>query len=376
MKGLDDLSTNEYGYEYGFVEMAAMSKNFTHILDNFPSCEELSLNNQFENFLVTIIVPLIFGIIVIIGLFGNALVVIVVLFNQQMRSTTNILIINLAIADLLFIVFCVPFTGSDYALSSWPFGDVWCRIVQYLIYVCAYASIYTLILMSLDRFLAVVHPVQSMSVRTVPNAFKAICILWITILIICIPAIFFHKIHPYSKPCSDGRELLSCSPSSENHSLLQIIFFITSYVMPLALVFILYLLMLKRLWCGTVPGCQMSCESVRCKKRVTRLVVVVVLIFAVCWGPIQVILALRSLGRYLTENQYNIIIQITSQVLAYINSCINPILYAFLSENFRKAFRKVILCKSSERGELSSRRTINEISVYNTKSSKLTNGNV
>ena len=88
----------------------------------------------------------------------------VVAANQQMRSTTNLLIINLAVADLLFIVFCVPFTGTDYVLPFWPFGDVWCKIVQYLIVVTAYASVYTLVLMSLDRFLAVVHPITSMSV--------------------------------------------------------------------------------------------------------------------------------------------------------------------------------------------------------------------
>lgn len=91
-------------------------------------------------------------------------VVLVVAANQQMRSTTNLLIINLAVADLLFIVFCVPFTATDYVLPFWPFGDIWCKIVQYLIVVTAYASVYTLVLMSLDRFLAVVHPITSMSV--------------------------------------------------------------------------------------------------------------------------------------------------------------------------------------------------------------------
>jgi allatostatin receptor len=106
-------------------------------------------------------------------------VVLVVAANQQMRSTTNLLIINLAMADLLFIVFCVPFTATDYVLPFWPFGDAWCKIVQYLIVVTAYASVYTLVLMSLDRFLAVVHPITSMSVSATelcsprPQATKA-----------------------------------------------------------------------------------------------------------------------------------------------------------------------------------------------------------
>lgn len=142
--------------------------------------------------IVSIVVPVLFGIIIILGLFGNALVVIVVSANQQMRSTTNLLIINLAIADLCFIVFCVPFTATDYILPFWPFGDLWCKMVQYLIVVTAYASVYTLVLMSLDRFLAVVHPIASMSVRTERNAIAAIGITWIIILVTSIPVFLSH----------------------------------------------------------------------------------------------------------------------------------------------------------------------------------------
>ena len=67
---------------------------------------------------VEIVVPWLFGVIAVVGLVGNALVVLVVSCNPQMRSTTNILIINLAIADLLFIVFCVPFTATDYGIGE------------------------------------------------------------------------------------------------------------------------------------------------------------------------------------------------------------------------------------------------------------------
>ncbi|KAI8033911.1 hypothetical protein M5D96_013313 [Drosophila gunungcola] len=52
-----------------------------------------------------------------------------------MRSTTNLLIINLAVSDILFVIFCVPFTATDYVLPEWPFGNVWCKFVQYMIVV-------------------------------------------------------------------------------------------------------------------------------------------------------------------------------------------------------------------------------------------------
>ncbi|KAH6943175.1 hypothetical protein HPB50_017123 [Hyalomma asiaticum] len=298
---------------------------------------------------LAIAVPILFGVIAVIGFFGNALVVLVVLCNPQMRSTTNILIINLAMADLLFIVFCVPFTGWDYTLNYWPFGDTWCRIVQYLVIVCAYASIYTLVLMSLDRFLAVVHPITSMTIRTERNAYLAIIFTWILILLACIPALYSHGmiIEDAYSACTFRVD------KGYNIAAFQISFFMSSFVVPLALIFVLYVLMLKRLWLGVTSGGRVSAESVRSKKRVTRLVVVVVLVFAVCWCPVHVVLVLKSLDLYgRPMNPPRIVVQIASQVLAYTNSCVNPFLYAFLSDNFRRSFRKAIFCyrKASGRG--------------------------
>jgi hypothetical protein len=79
---------------------------------------------------VKIVVPIIFSLIAILGFAGNMLVIIVVSFNHQMRNTTNILILNLAIADLFFSLICVPFTAMVYSMSTWPFGSVWCKIYQ------------------------------------------------------------------------------------------------------------------------------------------------------------------------------------------------------------------------------------------------------
>ena len=113
------------------------------------------------NILTKVIVPVLFGVITFLGVIGNTLVIIVVLTNQQMRSSTNVLILNLAVADLLFVIFCIPFTAADYVLNEWRFGLLVCQAVQYLIYVTSYVSIYTLIMMTIDRFLAVVFPVST-----------------------------------------------------------------------------------------------------------------------------------------------------------------------------------------------------------------------
>uniref|UniRef100_A0A182U0P2 G-protein coupled receptors family 1 profile domain-containing protein n=1 Tax=Anopheles melas TaxID=34690 RepID=A0A182U0P2_9DIPT len=168
--------------------------------------------------IVSTIVAIFFGFIGITGLLGNALVVLVVLSNPQMRSTTNLLIINLAIADLLFVVFCIPFTATDYVLASWPFGELWCKSVQYLIVVTAHASIYTLVLMSLDRFLAVVHPIASMVIRTERNTVLAITILWVLIITTGLPVSFAHGINVSSVGFALYASFIIILPSFRNSS--------------------------------------------------------------------------------------------------------------------------------------------------------------
>lgn len=132
--------------------------------------------------------------------------------------------------------------------------------------------------------------------------------------------------------------------------------------------------MLKRLWFGVAPGGRVSAESVKSKKRVTRMVVVVVVIFACCWCPIQIVLVLKSVSAY-ELNPTNIVIQITSHILAYMNSCVNPILYAFLSDNFRKAFRKVIACnpRYSQPRRTEFERTERDTGTCATKTTKIPN---
>uniref|UniRef100_A0A182P7S1 G-protein coupled receptors family 1 profile domain-containing protein n=1 Tax=Anopheles epiroticus TaxID=199890 RepID=A0A182P7S1_9DIPT len=139
----------------------------------------------------------------------------------------------------------------------------------------------------------------------------------------------------------DGREIETCGfleKDSPSWAAFHIAFFLSSYVVPLILISVLYMWMLSRLWRSSVGG--RSAESKKGKKRVTRLVVIVVAAFASLWFPIQVILVLKSVDVFVADTHFKISLQIVSHVLAYTSSCINPLLYAFLSENFRKAFRK------------------------------------
>lgn len=249
--------------------------------------EELEADRRLEK-TISIIVPIFFSLIGITGFVGNLLVVMTVICNAQMRNTTNLLIFNLSFADLLFICFCIPFTAVDYSFGQWPFGLFWCKSVQYLINVTAYISIYTLVMMSLDRFLAVCYPVSR--IRNERNTLISIVALWITILVINLPVFHAHGLREY---IDEGRNLTSCTFIGNDYfswSTFHISMFASSYLMPLILISGLYLFMLLRLWKSNLTQ---SKESKRGKRRVTRLVIVVVACFALLWLPIQMLLLLK-----------------------------------------------------------------------------------
>jgi len=88
-----------------------------------------------QSVLWTITTPIVFALITVIGVIGNTFVVMVIVTRRVRRQNpTNILLLNLAVADLAFLVVCVPFTAVKYAAASWPLGDTTCRIVNYLLY--------------------------------------------------------------------------------------------------------------------------------------------------------------------------------------------------------------------------------------------------
>lgn len=98
-----------------------------------------------------VLVPLFFALIFLVGAVGNALVLAVLLRGGQAVSTTNLFILNLGVADLCFILCCVPFQATIYTLDDWVFGSLLCKAVHFLIFLTMHASSFTLAAVSLDR---------------------------------------------------------------------------------------------------------------------------------------------------------------------------------------------------------------------------------
>ena len=153
---------------------------------SMDSKEKPFLDEEAPDYLLYLIIPL-YSLVFVIGTIGNILVILTVVTVKQMRNTTNALILHLAIANLSFILMCIPHTIYIYVVHSYNFPSLFCKLANTLMYLSAYVSIYILVLMSIDRFLGVVYAVKSTRYRTERNAHLAVIVVWLVGIIFASP---------------------------------------------------------------------------------------------------------------------------------------------------------------------------------------------
>ncbi|XP_012324182.2 somatostatin receptor type 5 [Aotus nancymaae] len=272
------------------------------------------------------------------GLGGNALVIYVVLRCARMKTVTNIYILNLAVADVLLML-GLPFLATQNAASFWPFGRVLCRLVMTLDGINQFTSVFCLTVMSVDRYLAVVRPLSSARWRRPRVAKMASAAAWALSLCMSLPVLVFADVQ-------DGG---TCNVSwPEPVALWSAVFVVYAAVLgffgPLLVICLCYLLIVVKV---RTAGVRVGCARRRSERKVTRMVVVLVLVFAGCWLPFFAV-NIVNLAVALPQEPASTGLYFFVVILSYANSCANPVLYGFLSDNFRQSFRKVLcLCKGS-----------------------------
>ncbi|XP_040829696.1 somatostatin receptor type 5 [Ochotona curzoniae] len=281
-----------------------------------------------------VLVPVLYLLVCAVGLGGNTLVIYVVLRHAKMVTVTNVYILNLAVADVL-LVLGLPFLATQNAISYWPFGPVLCRLVMTLDGVNQFTSVFCLTVMSMDRYLAVVHPLRAARWRRPRVAKLASAAIWALAVLMSLPLLAFAEVQ-------EGWG--TCNVSWPEPVRLWGAVFITytsvlGFFGPLLVISLCYLLIVVRVKAaGVRAGCPRRRRS---ERRVTRMVVVVVLVFVGCWLPFF-LLNIVNLAFPLPEEPASAGLYVCVVVLSYANSCANPVLYGFLSDNFRRSFRKVL----------------------------------
>ncbi|NXS23353.1 CCR5 protein, partial [Mystacornis crossleyi] len=135
--------------------------------------------------------PPLYSLVLIFGLTGNMLVVLILVKYKRLKSMTDIYLLNLAISDLLF-VFSLPF-WAYYAVHDWIFGEALCRILSGVYLLGFYSGIFFIILLTLDRYLAIVHAVFALKARTVTYGILTSVVTWAVAVLSSVPGVVFHR---------------------------------------------------------------------------------------------------------------------------------------------------------------------------------------
>ncbi|XP_026557953.1 LOW QUALITY PROTEIN: galanin receptor type 2 [Pseudonaja textilis] len=296
---------------------------------------EVSESNTWP--LISVIIPLVYFLIFLVGTVGNSLVLAVLLRNGQVNNTTNLFILNLGVADLCFIVFCVPFQATIYSLDDWIFGPFMCKAVHFFIYLTMYASSFTLTTVSLDRYLAIRYPLHSRELRTPRNAVIAICFIWGLSFIFSGPYVSYFQEYQITN-------ITVCHPIWElsQRKIMDLCTFVFSYVIPVLILSFTYLKTIRYLWTSVDPMKVMS-DSKKGKRKVTRMIIIVTVLFCLCWLPHHLVILFFWFGNF-PLNDVTFVLRVLSHLISYANSCVNPIVYALVSKHFRKGFKKIFSC--------------------------------
>ena len=357
------------------------------------------------NLSASVALAIAYGLVFIVGLIGNLLVIIAV-FSDRQHSVTNIFLANLAVADLLVIIACLPFTLvtnliyrklflllSSSALISlkeicfllllaWVLGAAVCKLLPFLQGVSVYASVYSLVAVAVERCRSITSPFkQRINIR---SCRLIIVLIWIVAILITAPWLFVFQQHSVN----DDNFLVQNATvqhkkSKQNHKYyfflivlliqfciemwpkqwMEVIYFFVAhflfcYAIPLSIIVVSYAVVGHRIWRRRIPGFQLSdkvqtrmVKLQKSKFRALRMVGVVVLAFAVFWLPFYITFARIQLANVFdqwklsdeSERQLLPIVIPIAQWMSSANSCINPFLYHFLDSRFRYRFRQTLI---------------------------------
>ncbi|XP_026181593.1 somatostatin receptor type 5-like isoform X2 [Mastacembelus armatus] len=282
----------------------------------------------------SVVTAVIYTIVFIVGFLGNTLAIYVVVRYAKMKTVTNMYILNLALADELYIL-GIPFLGTNSALSYWPYGDFLCKVCMTADAMSQFTSTFCLTVMSIDRYLAVVYPIRSAKWRR-PQVAKVFSgMVWVVSFLIVLPVTIYSHVQEEFNTCN-----ITWPAPRDLWSIVFILYTsILGFFGPLIVICLCYLLIvIKVRSAGVRAGLTKRRKS---ERKVTRMVVIIVLVFAFCWLPFF-IANIVNLIYIIPENNTTVAVYFFLVILTYVNSCANPILYGFLSDNFKQSFQKVL----------------------------------
>ncbi|NXO20573.1 CLTR2 protein, partial [Cisticola juncidis] len=276
-----------------------------------------------------VIYPIMYIFIFFLGAVGNSLSIYVFLQTSQ-RTSVNIYMQNLAISDLMFVS-TLPFRASYFLLGSrWIFGDILCRVMTYTLYMNMYCSIYFLAVLSVVRFVAIVHPFRRGKVTNMRCARITCAAIWIFVLAAASP-LLNKGVAGYSNPA----KCLDLQPSS-THRLLMVNSFVlvVGFILPFGTIVFCYVFAIRVLLKSRAP----QSKRAVCHRKALLTIVITLILSLICFLPYHILRTVHLMYSSCSRPSLHKALVVTL-CLAAMNSCLDPFLYYFAAENFKAKIR-------------------------------------
>ncbi|XP_062976435.1 thyrotropin-releasing hormone receptor-like [Elgaria multicarinata webbii] len=299
-----------------------------------------------------------------VGIAGNVMVVMVVLRTKHMVTPTNCYLVSLAVADLI-VLLAAGLPNISEVVASWVYGYAGCLCITYLQYLGINISACSITAFTVERYIAICHSMKAQLLCTVARAKRIITCVWLFTSLYCL--MWFFLVDTSQAMFADGTQV-SCGYRVSRNLYMPIYFldFTIFYVIPLGLATVLYGLIARILFMNPLPATpqhagrlskhdssistsssmKLSCRgnkgALSSRKQVTKMLAVVVVLFALLWMPYRTLVVVNS---FMDPPYLNIWFVLFCRLCIYLNSAINPIIYNVMSQKFRAAFKKLCKCK-------------------------------
>ncbi|CAH1243483.1 QRFPR [Branchiostoma lanceolatum] len=318
---------------------------------------------------------------VLLGTTGNVLVIFSVCRYRRLRSSISFYLVSLATADLLLCCVFTPLKTAEYFLPEWPFGAVMCKAVAFIQLLAMSSSVLTLTAIAYERNYIIVYPMKAKSACTMSRTRRVIALIWITSLILSAPVLYGQQLKRWDWPVYTVYHCQKVWPGPLYSRLYAIYVAIFLFFIPVIVMVTAYGRASFELWASEevvlIPlrplqvtkstpnssgrgdtrdfqrthlstispfsGKFSRKNSKLEKQQVMKMLLMVVFLYTMCWAPILLLNMLIEFSAINPNTEQVWALKTTFELLVYINSCVNPICYAFMSRHFRDGFRKACL---------------------------------
>ncbi|KAK9974671.1 hypothetical protein ABG768_022749 [Culter alburnus] len=324
MDSTDFLFNYDSNSEYGnYIDYDNFS-NITHEEVSFPT----KVHNTCFTQVLCLLLLVINLIICLLGLGGNAVVIWIAGFGMK-KTVNTTWYLSLALSDFIFCA-CLPFNIAYSVTSDWIFGLFMCKFTSFVMFLNMFSSIFLLVIISMDRCIAVMFPVWAQNHRTIGKASVLIVLAWIISAALSIPSIVFRDVQNY---LGTNRCMNNYTSSQYSHRIIAMSRFVFGFVIPFILIIVCYTVIILRL-----RATQMAKSN-----KPFKIMTALILTFFVCWLPYHTFVLIEQNKTFSNEViTHGLTIGTT---VAAANSFLNPVLYVFMGNDFRKKFRSSILSK-------------------------------